>query len=119
MLSDIIFIKDLTLNMSIGVYDHEKQKPQRVIVNIEMYIASGGYDDENLDSTVCYETVTNQITALATQKHYNLVETFAEDIAALCLQNPRIQSLTIEAEKPDIMPGSTRVGVKISRSRSA
>lgn len=113
---DTILIKDLTLSMSIGVFDHEKTAKQRVIVDVEMLIEAGGYDDNDLGSTVCYDTITKKIIALSQSRHYNLVETFAEEIAALCLENKRVQKVAVMAEKPDIMDGGTRVGVRIERT---
>ncbi len=114
---DIIYIHDLTLIMSIGVFDHEKTTPQRVIVNAELHVNAGEYDDNDLGSTVCYDTVTQEIKAASQDKHYHLAEVFAEDIAALCLKNTRVQSVRIDVQKPDIMGNGVRVGVKITRTR--
>ena len=114
---DIVFIKDLELTMSIGVHEQEKQTKQRVIVNVEILKDSGGYNDSDLSTTICYETITNEIITIAANKHYNLVETFAEDIADIALKPSHAKSVIISVEKPDIIEQCQSVGVKITRSR--
>src|SRR5690606_30741121 len=86
-----VFIRDLVIEMLIGVYPHERTTPQPVRFNIEMTVddAAGPLDD-NYRNVVCYETIANRVTRMATEKHVNLVETLAENTAAICLANERV-----------------------------
>mgnify|MGYP004005457081 FL=1 len=113
---DHVFIRDLELLCSIGIHDHEKQAPQRVLINIDMmaYPSSVDVNDDH-ENVICYETVTNQIRALIAKGHVNLVETLAEDIASLCLKNTRVFNVRVRIEKPDIIADTRSVGVEIVR----
>ena len=112
---DQIFIKELELQMSIGIYDAEKAAPQRVIVSAYLDIETSGAQSDEIADTVSYETVANTIKDLATTRHFNLVESFAEEIASECLKDKRVMSIELEIEKPDIFNDAKSVGIKIIR----
>ncbi len=113
---DHVIIRDLALMCSIGIYDFEKQAPQRVIINIDMsHNPSSVNIDDNHENVVCYEKVTNSVRDLISNGHTNLVETIAEDIAKICLRNERVFKVKVRVEKPDIIPDTMSVGVEIIR----
>lgn len=113
---DRIFIEGLALDISIGIHAHEKTTPQRVLIDVDLYVApaqSGGSDD--IRNTVSYETCVQRITALAGSKHFNLVETLAEEIAEACLEHEAVQKTRVKVRKPDIITNTKGVGIKILR----
>lgn len=113
-----IFIKNLELDMSIGVFDVEKEEKQRVVVDIELTVVpSINWKADNIDDVVSYAAITDEIKSLAEQKHINLVETFAEMIIEKCFTYASVLAVNVSVEKPNIMQASTSVGVQISRSR--
>ncbi|MCB1782617.1 MAG: dihydroneopterin aldolase [Alphaproteobacteria bacterium] len=114
---DIVFIKDLCLSMSAGIYEHEKAAPQRVIVNIEMGVAVSAVPPLSIQDVVSYEDVTNEVIALSREQHFDLLETFVERIAALCFRDARVLCVYVRAEKPDIIDDTASVGVQIFRQR--
>ena len=114
----IVFIKDLELVMSIGIHDHEKKNRQRVIVNAELKVTTGAASSDRINDAVSYEDVIKQITGIAQQRHYNLVETVAEAMAAKCLEDKRIHSVKLKVEKPDIFAKAASVGIEIERQNS-
>ncbi len=118
--SDKVFIKNLTLYMSIGVYELEKKKKQRVIINAELIVDQGkAAESDNIDDTVSYEDVVNNIKSLAANQHFNLVESFAEQIARVCLEDERLEEITVRVEKPDVLGNDLEsVGVEIRRLRN-
>ena len=76
-----VIIKNLILNIFVGLHDFEKEKKQRVRINLE--ISSDGNlkpDNKNLQSIVNYEEVINKISLIANKKHYELLEDLAENI---------------------------------------
>lgn len=111
---DQIFIRDLTLEMSAGIYDHEKENKQRVIVNVVLDVEKNT-NPQGIDDVVSYEDIANEIINLSVQKHYDLLEEFAENIARACLNVPLVQTASIQLEKPDIIENTKSVGVKINR----
>lgn len=115
-----IIIRKLRLDMLIGIYPHERQTPQRVLVSIEaaMPVRPPGAAD-SIETTVSYEDICNGVKQLAAAGHIGLVETFAERIAALCLSYPQVQTARILVEKPDIIAEADSVGVEIVVTRDA
>ncbi len=115
-MADQVFINDLTLEMSAGIYDHEKENKQRVIINVTLDVQTN-VNPQSIDDVVSYEHITNQIIALSEEKHYELLEEFAEHIAEKCLADRKVKTANIKVEKPDIIPNTKSVGIQISRSR--
>lgn len=111
-----VFVSDLVVNCLIGVHRHERDGKQRVRINIDLAVA----DDpaavgDSLANVVCYETVVNDVRALADSGHINLVETLAEQIAATCLADRRVRRITVRVEKLDVFSDAASVGVEIVR----
>lgn len=114
----MIFIQNLELEMFIGVLDGEKEDKQRVIVNAELsVIPSANWQEDNVKHVVSYATIIEEIKSLADQGHINLVETFAEMIIEKCFAHEPVMMASVSVEKPDIMEGTTSVGVQVSRSK--
>ncbi len=111
-----VFVRDLMLDALIGVHRHEKRQHQRVRVNLDLAVREGDAKDR-LDAVVCYEKIVVGVRALVGEGHVNLVETLAERIAALCLQDARVQSARVRVEKLDVFEDAASVGVEIERFR--
>lgn len=111
-----VFIRDLVLPCSIGVYDHEKEAPQRVRLNLDLSVhePADAIDDDHAN-VVCYDEIANDVRSLIESGHVNLVETLAEDIATICLENVRVRSVRVRVEKLDILADASSVGVEIER----
>src|SRR5688500_1580843 len=91
-----IFIRDMDVDMLIGVYDHEKNSRQRVIVNVEAWLSPvTRWRDDAISHTVNYEKIVSAIRYIAAQRHINLVETFAEHIADFCLEDEMIRKVRV------------------------
>jgi dihydroneopterin aldolase len=113
-----VFVRDLELMALIGIYDHEKKDPQRIIVNIDLSVTEGeGPKDDDISHVVSYEIVVKKVEAIIAEGHTNLVETLCEKIAASCLRDKRVAAARVRVEKPDIIPNARSVGVEIERQR--
>jgi len=111
-----VFVRDLVLPCRIGVYRHEKDAPQRVRINVDLYVVDGGGPKhDRLDEVVSYEDIVVGIRHLVQERHINLVETMAERLATLCLRDARVRVARIRAEKLDVFPDADSVGVEIER----
>ena len=113
-----VFIRDLELSCLIGVYQHEKEAAQRVRINLDLAVREGepnGQLHDDLANVVCYERLSNGVRDLVGEGHTNLVETLAEDIAAMCLTDSRVRSARIRVEKLDVFDDTASVGVEIER----
>ena len=113
-----VLITDLTLQMSIGIHDFEKKKKQEVKFNINIDInPSLAPIKEKINSIVNYETVIKNITKLTKNKHYELLETLAEDIFFELFKNTNIQKIKLKIEKTQIIKNTSSVGVEITKKR--
>src|SRR5882724_3590329 len=111
-----VFVRDLELKALLGIYDHERIEPQRIIVNIDLSVKEGLGDDD-IGHVVSYEIVVKKVEAIIAEGHINLVETLCELIAAACLRDKRVMAARVRIEKPDIIPNARSVGVEIERVR--
>ncbi|MFP4098479.1 MAG: dihydroneopterin aldolase [Alphaproteobacteria bacterium] len=115
---DKIIIRDLELQMSIGIHEYEKKEPQRVLVNIVLEVISNRDKKLNsIDDVVSYEEVLKKIESSTTNSHFDLVEQLAETIAQTCLSyDHKICGASIKVEKPDIISNTAAVGIHIYRN---
>jgi 7,8-dihydroneopterin aldolase/epimerase/oxygenase len=112
-----VFVRDLMLDAHIGVHSHEKLGAQRIRVNVDLAVFEKDVDGigDQLANVVCYEEVVSGIRGLVAEGHVNLVETLAEQIAALCLEDRRVRVARVRVEKLDVFADVTSVGVEIER----
>jgi len=114
----LVRVRDLVLPVSIGIYEQEKQAPQRVCINVELKVREGdGPIGDDIANVLSYEDIVNGIKAIVADGHINLVETLADRVADLCLADPRVVHARIGVDKLDIVPEAAAVGVEIERSR--
>ena len=113
-----VIIKNLVLNIFIGIHDFEKKKKQRVRFNIEV-ITNPFVKPNNKDLTTIlnYEEIINKIKILVKKEHHELLEDLAENIFTIIFQNNLAQKAKIKIEKLEIIKNSESVGVEFSKSR--
>ena len=114
---DKIFIRDLLLRCIIGFNDDERRDKQDVLINIALYtdLKKAGQTDRVEDS-VNYKIIKKNIISLVESSSCYLIEKLAEDIAEICLENPRGQKVKVSIDKPMALRFSRSVGVEIVRS---
>lgn len=113
-----VFVRELEVMASLGIYESEKQAPQRVIVSIDLSVKEGkAAIGDDISNVVSYEIVVKKVEAIIAAGHINLVETMAELIAAACLKDKRVIAARVKIEKPDIIPNAKSVGIEIERHR--
>ena len=114
-----ILIKNLTLDLKLGYYDFEKDKPQKVKFTLEIdYRDKNPTNDKDLKSIVNYDKIVKLIKKLVKNKHYNFLETLAEDVFDELFKDERIDKITLQIEKLEIMKDCSSVGIQISKKRS-
>ena len=77
-----VFVRDLLIPSSIGIYDHEKEDHQKIRINIDLCVKEDSTPlNDEYANVVCYEKVVNNIKNIVASGHFELVETLAEKIA--------------------------------------
>ena len=113
-----VFVRDLECLALIGIYEQEKIKAQRIIVNIDLSVSeSDGPMSDDISHVVSYEIIAKKVESMLAEGHINLVETLCEKIAQSCLKDKRVLAARVRVEKPDIISNARSVGVEIERGR--
>ncbi len=122
-----VFLRDMVLPASIGVYAHEQAAKQRVRINVDMGVTEGGRGGvglsragvgrDDLSRVVDYETIARSVRRVVGAGHVMLVETLAERLAEVCLADERVETVRIRVEKLDVFDDLASVGVEIERDR--
>ena len=114
-----ILIKELTLDLKLGYYNFEKEKKQKVKFNLEIdYEDKKPTNDEDIKSIVNYDKIVKLISKLVKSKHYNFLETLAEDVFDELFKDRRIGKIMLQIEKLEILKHCSSVGIQISKKRS-
>ena len=114
-----VLIKDLLLDLKLGYYDFEKEKPQKVKFTLDVnYEDKKPSNDKDLKSIVNYAKIVKLIKKLVKNKHYNFLETLAEDVFDELFKDKRIDKISLRIEKLEIMKDCSSVGIQISKKRS-
>ncbi len=114
-----VIIKNLILNIFVGLHDFEKEKKQRVRINLE--ISSDGNlkpDNKNLQSIINYEEVINKISFIANKKHHELLEDLAENIFEIIFNYKIVKKIKLKLEKLDIIKETESVGIEITKRKN-
>jgi dihydroneopterin aldolase len=115
MASRHIFVRDLKLKASIGVLDHERAKPQALVVTVTLEVDDAPVARDAIDEVVDYRLAVDHAHAILAEGHIDLVETFADRLATACLDHPGVRSVRLRVEKPDAIPGAAAAGVELFR----
>ena len=116
---DVIFIRELRIETLIGFHKRERHVPQTLQVDLEIGIANRAvFTSDRVADCIDYEKVTNRIAELAAERHYNLVETFAERIARTLIEEFGAASAKVSVAKLGILKSTGLVGVAIERQKN-
>ena len=114
-----ILIKELTLDLRLGYYEFEKEKSQKVKFNLEIYYEDKKpTSDKDIKSIVNYGQIVKLIKKLTKNKHYNFLETLAEDVFDILFKDKRIGKIMLQIEKLEILKNCASVGIQITKKRS-
>jgi len=111
-----VFVRDLQVDATVGVHDHEKLGPQTLGISIDLTVREvPGPKSDHIADVVCYEDVVRKVGAICEQGHVNLIETLAERIAGACLEDYRVHAVRVRVEKPQAFEECASVGIEIER----
>jgi 7,8-dihydroneopterin aldolase/epimerase/oxygenase len=115
---DKIFIHALKTEAIIGIFDWERQVKQTVLVDIEISVdVTKAALSDSIDDTLNYKRIAKHVLAFVEASKFHLVETLAEHIAMLILEDFGIAWVRIALSKPGAIRSSRDVGVTIERGR--
>ena len=114
-----VFLRDMVLMASIGVYAHEHTAAQRIRVNVDLAVEDDGVSvgRDDLARVVDYAKLADMVRTMCAAEHVRLVETLAERMAMAALSDQRVIAARITVEKLDIFPDAVSAGVTVERRR--
>ena len=99
-IGDTIFVSDFVVDCNVGVYAEEQGVTQKVAFTVEARLAPQVHSaKDEMVEVPSYADIIDYIVSLARGGHINLVETFAERIAANCLKDKRITAVRVKLQK--------------------
>src|SRR5579872_4662380 len=120
-----VFLHDLLLRASIGVYAPEHAAKQRIRVNVDLGVTDDGagasaepVGRDELSRVVDYAAIAAQVSTIVGAGHVQLVETLAERIAHACLADRRVMVARVRVEKLDVLAEGATAGVEVERRQS-
>ena len=115
---DSILVRDLRVDVLIGIHKRERYVAQTVSIDLDIGLpGTTVFASDKVADTIDYEQVALKIKALASSGHFRLVETFAERIARLLIDDFKAPWVKVSAAKIGILPNAKFVGVSIERRR--
>ena len=115
---DIIFIRELKLETLVGFHKRELVSPQTVRLDLEIGIVNTNvFASDKVSDCIDYDRVATRIRELLAGTRFNLVETLAENVARMILDEFGAASVKVSAAKLGILKNAGLVGVTIERSR--
>ncbi|WP_157487847.1 bifunctional dihydroneopterin aldolase/7,8-dihydroneopterin epimerase [Grimontia celer] len=113
---DLVFIEQLEVVTTIGVYDWEQQIKQKLVFDIEMaHDNKPAADSDDVAYALDYASVSGAIIDLVESGRFLLVERVAEEIAALIQSQFSVPWVRVKVSKPGAVPQARTVGVVIER----
>ncbi|WP_048305950.1 dihydroneopterin aldolase [Halomonas sp. PR-M31] len=115
---DCVLIEGLRVETVIGAYDWERSIRQLLVLDLELATdIRPAAENDDLSKALDYAAISTRIDEFARASHFELVETFAERLAALLRQEFNISWLRLTLRKPGAVSQATAVGVRIERGQ--
>ncbi len=113
---DIIYLRQLRVETVIGIYEWERRIRQPVIIDLDMAADVGrAASTDNIDDTLNYKAVAKRVIAFVEGSQFQLVETLAERVAGIVMNEFHVPWLRLEVNKKGAVRGARDVGVIIER----
>ena len=114
--ADLVFIRELQVNTIIGVYDWEREVRQTVVLDLEMACDNKrAAASDNIDDALNYAAVSSRLIAFIENSQFQLIETMAEQVAAIVLNEFKVPWLRLRLCKPGAVAQAKDVGILIER----
>lgn len=113
---DIIFLRELKVETTIGIWEWERKIRQTVIIDLEMSAdIRRAAESDSIDDTLNYKGVAKRVQQYVADSSHMLVETLAEKIAAIIRDEFDVAWVRVSVNKPGAIRGARDVGVLIER----
>ena len=115
----LMSLRGLTVQARIGIHDFELQAPQRLILDIDVYVDLKGHtpQSDHISEVVDYDFLRDLVHRRVARGHIQLQETLCDDLLHEILQHPAVRAAQVATRKPDVYPDCEAVGVQAFRQK--
>jgi dihydroneopterin aldolase/2-amino-4-hydroxy-6-hydroxymethyldihydropteridine pyrophosphokinase len=115
-----ISIRGLKVKTIIGVKPSERVKQQEVVIDVDLWAdLSRGVAGDSIECTVDYKVIKDELISYVGNVDFKLIETLADRVAKVCLQDHRVRMVRVRVEKPGALTGAEAASVEVVRSRAS
>jgi dihydroneopterin aldolase len=113
-------LRSLQIDCIVGIYEQERRTPQTIVMDIDLdYDFAAAASSEEIGAAVDYDVVARGVTELVRRRAFQLIETMAEETAAMLLARlPQVRTIRLEIRKPAAVPAAACAFVRVERTRS-
>lgn len=114
-----LFIRRHEVMVSIGVHDFEQERPQRIWIDVELYVSyeNSSPTHDALEEVVDYDFVRAVVAKRISHGHIGLQETLCDDLTQQLLSHPQVLAVRLSTCKPDVYPDCEAVGVEVFKCK--
>jgi FolB domain-containing protein len=117
---DKVFIQNLHANVILGIHDWERVTLREIIINATMFIDTHpAAQSDDISDCVNYSDMSKKLRAHAESAARMTVEALANDLAEICLQEPKVTKVILRVDKPGAVPEADSVAVEVERGKQA
>ena len=117
--TDTVFVHELKVETIIGIWGWERKIRQTVSIDLEMGAdIRRAAETDSIDDTLNYKAISKRVQQFVADSEFQLVETIAEKIAELVLQEFKVPWIQVRVSKPGAIRGAKNVGILIHRSKA-
>lgn len=108
-------MRRLEVLASIGIHDFEKTEPQRLWIDVDLYIPLAYSSPKNdlLEEVIDYDFIRTVVTEHIQKRHIGLQETLCDELAKAMLKHPGVYAVRLSTSKPDVYADTEAVGVEV------
>ncbi|MBP6178931.1 MAG: dihydroneopterin aldolase [Anaerolineales bacterium] len=116
---DKVFITNLRVRGILGIHDWERVTQREIIINATLFVDTlPAAQSDDIADCVSYSDMARKIRAHVEGAARMTVEALANDLAELCLQEPKVSRVIIRVDKPGAVPEADSVGVEVERAKA-
>jgi dihydroneopterin aldolase len=117
--TDTVFVHELKVETIIGIWGWERKIRQMVSIDLEMGAdIRRAAETDSINDTLNYKAISKRVQQFVADSEFQLVETMAEKIAELVLQEFKVPWIQVRVSKPGAIRGAKNVGILIHRSKA-
>ena len=115
---DKVIIQDLKVQGILGIHDWERVTTRKIVINATIFTdTQPAAKSDDIKDCVNYSEMAKKLRAHAEHAARMTVEALANDLAEICLQDPKVLKVIIRVDKPGAVPEADSVGVEVERER--